>query len=255
VRNILLICKKEIKGYFSSPIAYVVIGLFGLIFGTVFYNSVKEMMRYTFQAQMMGQQQQMNVNDFIIRPLLGFAHTVGLFVFPFITMRLVAEEKRTGTIELLLTSPVKDSAIIIGKYLGALFLWICALGMSALSVAFLFAWGKPDLKPVLVSYLGLILQGAALLALGVFFSTVTRNQIVAAVATFFAQLMLWLMSWFTGFETTWPYKVLNYMSVVTHMENLNKGILDLKDVVFYASVIFFGLFLSSRSMESLRWRA
>jgi len=255
VRNVLLICRKELKSYFASPIAYVVMALFGLIFGSAFYTATRDMVRYSFQAQMMGQMQQMNVNEQIIRPLLGFAHTVGLFVLPFITMRLIAEEKKTGTIELLLTSPVKDSAIILGKYLGAVLLWLCALGMSMLSIAMLFVWGKPDLKPVLISYLGLILQGAALLAIGTFISTTTKNQIIAAFGTFAAELMLWLMSWYTSFETTTFSKVLNYLSIVTHMENLNKGLLDLKDVVFYFSMIFFALFLSARSMESLRWRA
>jgi len=196
----------------------------------------------------------MNVNEQIIRPLLGFAGTVALFLIPMITMRLIAEEKRTGTIELLLTSPVQDVSIILGKWLGAMLLYLCVLGMSALNIALLFAWGKPDWKPVLVAYLGLILQGGCLLAIGTFISSLTRNQIVAGGVTFFVSLLLWMLSWSTAFDTTTTAKVINYLSIVTHMENFSKGILDLKDVVFYMSFIFFALFMTLRQMESLRWR-
>jgi ABC-2 type transport system permease protein len=255
MKNILLICFKEFKGYFVSPIGYAVMALFGLIFGFGFYTATRDMVQLGFRAQMMGQQQPMSVNEQVIRPLLGFAGTIMLFLIPMITMRLVAEEKRTGTIELLLTSPVRDIEIILGKWCGALLLYMCVLGMSVLNIAMLFMWGKPDLKPVLVAYLGLLLQGACLLAIGTFVSTTTRNQIVAGGVTFFVSLLLWLLSWFTAFESTVLSKVINYMSIVTHMENFSKGVVDTKDVVFYLSMIFFSLFLTSRSMESLRWRA
>lgn len=253
--HILLICKKELKSYFASPIAYILMAFFGLIFGFGFYTAARDMLRYSMQAQMMGQAAQMNVNEQVIRPLLGFASTVALFLIPMITMRTFAEEKSRGTIELLLTSPVKDVQIILGKWLGAMLLFLCVLGMSMINIALLFAWGKPDLKPVLVAYLGLILQGGCLLAIGVFISTTTRNQIIAGGVTFFVCLLLWLLSWFTAFDTTGFASVINYLSIVTHFENFSKGVLELKDIVFYISMIFFSLFLTSRAMESLRWRA
>ena len=255
MKNILLICKKELKSYFASPIAYLLMAFFALIFGFGFYTATRDMIRFSMQAQMMGQQQSMNVNEQIIRPLLGFASTIALFLIPMITMRTFAEEKKTGTIELLLTSPVRDIEIIIGKWLGAMLLFICVLAMSMLNVAMLFAWGRPDLKPVLIAYLGLILQGGCLVAIGVFISTTTRNQIIAGGVTFFTCLLLWLLSWFTAFDSTATAKVINYLSIVTHFENFSKGVLDLKDVVFYLSMIFFSLFITSRAMESLRWRA
>jgi ABC-2 type transport system permease protein len=255
MKNILLICRKELNSYFASPIAYAVMALFGLIFGFAFYTATREMVQFAFRAQMQGMQQPMSVNDQIIRPLLGFAGTIGLFLIPMITMRLVAEEKRTGTIELLLTSPISDAAIIVGKWLGAMLLYMCVLGMSVLNIVLLFAWGKPDWKPVLVAYLGLLLQGGCLLAIGTFISTLTKNQIVAGGVTFFACLLLWLLSWYTAFDSTTVSSVVNYLSIVTHMENFSKGIVDLKDAVFYLSFIFFALFLSLRQMESLRWRA
>lgn len=255
MKNILLICRKEVKSYFSSPIAYLLMAFFGLIFGFGFYTGTRDMVRYSFMAQMQGQQMPMNVNDMIVRPLLGFASTIALFLVPMITMRTFAEEKNRGTIELLLTSPVTDLEIIVGKWLGAMVLYLCILGMSAVNLAMLFTWGQPDLKPMLVAYLGLILQGGCLLGIGVFISTLTKNQIIAGGVTFFVCLLLWLLSWFTAFDTTPTAQVINYLSIVTHFENFSKGVLESKDVVFYLSMIFFSLFLTSRAMESLRWRA
>ena len=255
MRNTLIICQKELKSYFASPIAYLLMAFFALIFGFGFFTATRDFVRFSFQSQMMGRGMPMNVNEQVIRPLLGFASTVALFLIPMITMRLFAEEKRTGTIELLLTSPVRDIEIILGKWLGSMLLYLCILFMSALNVVMLFAWGKPDLKPVLVAYLGLILQGGTLLAIGAFISTTTRNQIIAGGVTFFVCLLLWLLSWFTAFDSSGFSSVINYLSIVTHFENFSKGVLDTKDVVFYVSMIFFGLFITARSMESLRWRA
>jgi ABC-2 type transport system permease protein len=255
MKNVLLICRKELNSYFASPIAYILMAFFGLIFGFGFYTATRDMVRFSFQAQMMGQQQPQNVNDAIIKPLLGFASTVALFLIPMITMRTFAEEKRTGTIELLLTSPIRDVEIILGKWLGALLLFLCVLAMSMINVAMLFAWGKPDLKPVLVAYLGLILQGGCLLAIGILISTTTRNQIVAGGVTFFVCLLLWLLSWFTAFDSSASAQVVNYLSIVTHFENFSKGVIDTKDAVFYLSMIFFSLFLTHQAMESLRWRS
>jgi ABC-2 type transport system permease protein len=255
MKNVLLICKKEFKSYFTSPIGYLLMAFFGLIWGFVFYTATRDVVRMSFQSQMMGQPQPTNLNEMIVRPLLGFASTVSLFLIPMITMRLIAEEKRTGTIELLLTSPVKDIQIILGKWLGALLLYLCILGMSAINMALLFAWGKPDWRPTLVAYLGLILQGGCLLAIGLLISSMTRNQIIAGGVTFCICLLLWLLSWFTAYDSGPALQVLNYLSIVTHFDNFAKGVLELKDIVFYCSMIFFALFMTSRSMESLRWRA
>jgi ABC-2 type transport system permease protein len=205
------------------------------------------------QAQ--GQAFPMNINEQIIRPLLGFGSTISLFLIPMITMRLFAEEKRSGTIELLLTSPITDLQIILGKWLGALLLYVCILGMSMINLSLLFAWGKPDIRPVLVAYLGLLLQGGCLLAIGEFISTTTRNQIIAGGVTFFVCLLLWLLSWSSANDVSTFSQVMNYLSIVTHFDNFAKGVIESKDVIFYLSMIFFALFITSRSMESLRWRS
>jgi ABC-2 type transport system permease protein len=138
---------------------------------------------------------------------------------------------------------------------GAFTLYASILAVASLNFIYIFVYGKPDWKPVLVGYLGLLLQGGALLAIGTFISTLTRNQIIAAVAGFCVGLLLWVLEWSTSFETSTWAKVLSYLSVVTHFETFSKGVLDTKDVIFFLSAIFLGLFLSARSTESLRWRA
>src|SRR5450631_647004 len=145
--NIWIICRKELKSYFSSPIAYLLMAFFALIFGFGFFTATRDFVRFGFMSQMQGRSQPMNVNEMVIRPLLGFASTVALFLIPMITMRLFAEEKKTGTIELLMTSPITDLEIILGKWLGSVLLYLCILGMSVLNIGLLFAWGKPDIKP------------------------------------------------------------------------------------------------------------
>ena len=137
--------------------------------------------RRGIESSMMGQTFPMDMNEFVIRPLFSNVSVIGLFLIPMITMRLFAEEKRTGTIELLVTSPLRDLEIILGKWLAAVVLYAAMLGISALSMLMLFAYGKPDWKPILVGYLGLLLQGGALLAIGTFISNCTKNQIVAGV--------------------------------------------------------------------------
>jgi ABC-2 type transport system permease protein len=140
--SVLLICQKELKSYFASPIAYLLMAFFGLIFGFGMYTATRDVLRFSFQMQMQGQSAPMNLNQQVITPLLGFGSTISLFLIPMITMRLFAEEKRSGTIELLLTSPVTDLQIILGKWLGAMLLYLCILVMSMLNVALLFAWGQ-----------------------------------------------------------------------------------------------------------------
>ena len=197
----------------------------------------------------------LNLNEQIIRPLLSNVSVVGLFFIPMITMRLFAEEKRSGTIELLATSPIRDVEIIIGKWLAAVVLYSCLLLFTAVNFAFLFKYGNPDWKPLAIGYLGLLLQAGALLAIGTFISTLTKNQIIAGAGTFGACLLLWVLEWVSGYETaTWAH-VLAYMSVITHFESFARGVLDTKDAVYYVTVIFLGLFFTARSMESLRWRS
>jgi ABC-2 type transport system permease protein len=255
MRNIWIIWRKELNSYFVSPIAYLLLTMFAVIFGFFFWNALGYFVLMGMEEQMRGQAMPMNLNEQIIRPLLSNASVIGLFFIPMITMRLFAEEKRTGTIELLATSPIRDLEIILGKWLAALTLYASMLLFTALNFAFLFKYGNPDWKPLAIGYLGLLLQAGALLAIGTFISTLTRNQIIAGAATFGVCLLLWVLEWVSGYETATWAQVLAYMSVITHFESFAKGVLDGKDAVFYVTLIFLGLFLTTRSMESLRWRS
>jgi ABC-2 type transport system permease protein len=255
MRNIWVICRKELGSYFASPIAYLLLTMFGLIFGFFFWNALAIFIVEGMEMQMRGQGFPMNVNEQIIRPLLSNVGVVGLFFIPMITMRLFAEEKRTGTIELLVTSPIRDLEIIVGKWLAALILYSCLLLFTALNFAFLFKYGHPDWRPLVIGYLGLLLQAGGLLAIGTFISTLTKNQIIAGAATFGVCLLLWVLDWVSSYETSTWARVVGYMSVINHFESFARGVLDSKDAIFYLSVIFLGLFFTARSMESLRWRS
>jgi ABC-2 type transport system permease protein len=255
MRNVWTIFRKELHSYFVSPIAYLLLVMFALIFGFFFWNSLGFFIYEGMASQMRGQMFPMNLNEQIIRPLLSNTSVIGLFFIPMITMRLFAEEKRSGTIELLATSPVRDTEVIIGKWLAAVALYGCMLLFTALNFAFLFRYGNPDWKPLLIGYLGLLLQAGGLLAIGAFISTLTKNQIIAGAATFGVCLLLWILEWVSGYETATWARVLSYMSVITHFESFAKGVLDIKDAIFYVTLIFLGLFFTTRSMESLRWRS
>lgn len=256
MKNILIICRKEIKSYFSSPIAYLLMAIFGVIFGFFFYSATAFFVMRGMESQMMGRgPQPMDVNEWVIRPLLSNASVIGLFLIPMVTMRLFAEEKRSGTMELLMTSPVRDWEIILGKYSAGLLMYACVLLMAVFNISILFFFGKPDWRPILLGFLGLLLQGGALLAIGTFISTTTRNQIIAGGATFAACLLLWVLDWVSAYEQAAWGKVVSYLSVLQHFESFSKGVFDTKDAIYFVTLIFFGLFLTARSMESLRWRA
>ncbi len=254
MRNVLIIFRKEWKSYFASPVAYLLLTMFAIIFGFFFWSIVSFFQNTTLEMQMSGQNFPVNINEQVIRPLLSNVSVIGLFFIPMITMRLFAEEKRMGTIELLATSPIRDIEIILGKWLAALALYAVMMLFTAVNFAFLFRYGNPDWKPLAIGYLGLLLQAGGLLAVGTFISTTTKNQIIAGAATFGVCLLLWIVDW-VSFNTSGWAQALSYMSVIKHFESFAKGVLDTKDAIYYVSLIFFGLFLTSRSMESLRWRS
>jgi len=255
MKNVWIICRKELRSYFVSPVAYVLLVMFALLFGWFFWNMLGAFVFYSMASQMRGEMMPMNINEQIIRQLLGDLNVTALFVIPLMTMRLFAEEKRNGTMELLATSPIRDVEVILGKWLAAVVLYTGMLFLTGLNFVFLFKFGNPDWKPLAVGYLGMLLQAAALLAIGTFISSLTKNQIVAGAATFGVCLLIFVLGWAGGYETSKWAQVLSYMSVTTHMESFAKGVLDTKDAIYYLTVIFLGLFLTARSLESLRWRS
>jgi len=253
--NILAISNKELRSYFSSPIAYAVVGLFGLVFGFMFYAFLRFFVTQSMRMGMGGMGGTPNVNQMLIRPLIMQISVIMLFVLPMVTMRTYSEEKRSGTIELLLTSPITDLQIIVGKFLGALSLFALMLLVTLPSLAILFWFGNPDWKPIATGYLGLLLLGSSLLAFGLFISSTTKNQIVAGVLTFALFLMLLLVAWMRDFATGPIASVIvSALSVFEHFDDFSKGVLDTKHIVYYLSLITFGLFLTARSVDSERWR-
>jgi len=196
MRNTLAIAHKELRSYFASPIGYIVLGFFALLYGWFYVTMLNYFVRQSMQVAQFGGQETMNVNQVMLRPLLQNVTILLLFLMPMVTMRSYAEEKRSGTIELLLTSPLKDWEIILGKFLGALGLYVVMLAVTLVYMAILFIYGNPEWKPLLAAYLGLLLMGGAFIALGLMISSTTNNQIVAGVISFVVFLLLWIVGWF-----------------------------------------------------------
>jgi ABC-2 type transport system permease protein len=255
MRNILAVAQKELKSYFSSPIAYIVIGLFALFYGYFYAVYLQVFLRDSMSmGQMGGGQGPMNVNQQMLRPVLQNVTVLLLFVLPAITMRTYAEERRSGTIELLLTSPLSDFQIIMGKFLGALALYAVMIAITMVHNGVLFIYGSPEWKPILTSYFGLLLLGGSFLSLGLFISTLTTNQIVAYIVTFSTFLLLWIISWIGSFSSGIFTDVTAYLSIIEHFDDFTKGVIDTTHVIYYLSLITFGLFLTAKSVDTERWR-
>ena len=253
MRNTVAIAQRELNAYFSSPIAYVLIGFFALLFGWFFYVPLAYFEQQSMQMGM-NPTQALNINQMLINPTFMNTTVIFLFLFPLITMRTYSEEKRSGTIELLLTSPITDVQIILGKFFGALLLYCAMLAVTLIHMAILFIFGDPEWKPIATGYLGLLLMGGCFLSLGLFISSLTKNQIVAAMATFAVFLMLWVISWISTFVGPTTQTVLQYLSLTEHFDDFAKGIIDTKHVIYYLSFMAFGLFLTAKSVDSERWR-
>jgi ABC-2 type transport system permease protein len=254
--NIVAIAQKELKSYFASPIAYIVIGLFALLYGYFYVAILAYFVRESLQVGQFGAQgpQSMNVNQQLIRPLLQNVTILVLFIMPMITMRTYSEEKRSGTIELLLTAPLTDFQIIIGKFLGALALYVIMLAVSMIHIAILFHYGNPEWKPLVSAYLGLLLLGGCFISMGLFISSLTKNQIVAGMLTFAVFLFLWVITWIGGFGGPMLDQLTSYLSIIEHFDDFGKGVIDTTHLIYYISFITFGLFLTAKSVDSERWR-
>lgn len=253
MRNVLAIADKELRSYFASPIAYIIIGFFLLPFGAFFYLYLTAFVRQSLQSPQMGGGA-MNINQQVIRYVLQNASVIILFIMPMITMRTYSEEKRSGTIELLLTSPVTDVEIILGKFFGALGLYCAILVMTLLYVGILFVYGQPEWRPIVAAYLGLLLMGGAFVSIGLLISSTTNNQIVAGIVSFVVFLLLWIIGWFAESAGPTGAAITSYLSITEHFDDFSKGIIDTKHVIYYLSLITFGLFLTAKSVDTERWR-
>jgi len=248
------IFKKEMRLYFTSPVAWVVFTMFLLIGGYFFYSIFAFYTQASMQSAMnpaMGRD--LNVTDSVMRPLFSNISVILLLLMPLVTMRLFAEERRSGTIELLLTYPVRDGAVLAGKYLAAFVLYAIMIALTLLYPGIVMYFARLEWGPVLTGYLGLLLMGATFIAVGVCASSLTENQIVAAITTFGVLLLLWVLGWSADYAGGTAGRVLQHLSLLEHNDSFAKGVLDTKDLLYYANFIVLALFLTLRSLEARRW--
>lgn len=236
MRNVGIVMKRELSAYFSSPAAYVVIAVFLLVMGFLFAFSVY----FTRQAT--------------LRPMFLNANIVLMLVAPILTMRLLAEEQRSGTIELMLTAPVREVELVLGKFFASIVFLIAMLAMTLWYALVLRQLGNPDPGPILAGYVGTLLFGAAFMAVGLLASSLSQNQIVAAFLSFGVLLMFYLVDSAGNFLGGSLQAVLGYVSMAPHLDDFTKGVVDTKDVVYYLSLIVVCLFLTTSVLQVRRWR-
>jgi ABC-2 type transport system permease protein len=258
IRAVSLILNRELRAYFNSPIAYVVITMFLIITGYFFYNLIATFSVISFQAQanpMMARQYNLlNINETVVRPLFGNISIIMLLMTPLLTMRLLAEERKAGTMELLLTYPVRDIEVVMGKFLACFMVFLAMICSTLLYPGLLLVLGEPEVMPIITGYTGLILLGAAFIALGLFTSSLTENQIIAASMAFGILFVFWLMSYSVNLVSPGLGQVVSYIAITEHLESLAKGVVDTEDIIYYVLFVALFLFLTLRSLESKRWR-
>ena len=259
MRNILAIVERELRAYFSSPIAYVVLTIFVFLSGIFFRSILAQVMQMALVSQMQAQQlgpRPMDMPGIISRGFLSTMSVILLFIMPMLTMGLFSEEKKRGTIELLLTAPITDLQVVLGKFLAAGAFYAILLLSTWIPTGVLYLYGSPASGPILTAYLGLLLYGLTIIAIGLFISTLTENQIIAAVLSFGAIMVLWLVDVVaSNAESPTSKAVLSYLSILSHLDDFMKGVLSTSNVIFYLSLMLVALFLTYRSIDSLRWRA
>ncbi len=260
MKETLAIFKKEFKSFFYSPIAYVILAIFTALTGVFFYLYLSSFVQAAFMDAMRSQQyrmapQKLNVNLMLIRPYFWNIALVSLFTLPTITMRLFSDEKRTGTVELLYTTPITPMQIIMGKFLAGLAFYLVLLLPTMFFQGLLFVYGNPEFMPVLSGYIGLIFLGSAFISAGLFISTTTENQIIAAIGGFALSLLLWIIGWGASFAGPGLAPVLNYISIINHFEDFAQGVIDTSHVAYYILFSFLGLYFSLKTIESVKWRA
>lgn len=249
MRNIWIIARRELGSIFLQPIAYFFIIAISLFIGVLFAGQLTS---YVIQAAPGGGGAPPNVSDI----LSTFAFLAALFVSPAITMRLLSEEQKSGTMELLMTMPVRDGEVVLGKFLAAFIFYGCILATTFIYPFVLFQFGNPDPGPVISSYLGMLLFGAATLSIGTLTSTLSENQIVSFILATIVILILYVSSFFSSLVTSSPQlgTILNELSFSGHLNNFMSGLLTAKDSLYYLLIAAVSLFAAARILESKRWR-
>ncbi|HEX7401258.1 MAG TPA: ABC transporter permease subunit [candidate division Zixibacteria bacterium] len=232
----VIFCKKELSSYFDSPVAYIVITIFLLISGWFFFSDL------------------FLVNQASLRNLFGIIPFIFMFFIPAVTMRLISEEKKSGTLEILLTLPVEEYQIVLGKFLAGMMLISVAVILTLVYAFTLAGLGNLDFGSMVAGYLGLLFLGATYLSIGVFTSSLTQNQVVAFITSFLIIFVLFMLDKVLIFVPTFLASSLEYLSVDYHFSNLARGVIDSRDILYFLSMIFFFLFLSVRTLSNRKWR-
>lgn len=247
--------RKETANFFVSPIAYAVIAVFLLISGFFFWANMSLLSVVSMQAASNpAYAGRINITDFVARPVIQNMSIILLFVIPLLSMRLFSEEKKSGCIELLLTYPISDTGVLLGKFLAAMFVLVVMLLATFSLPLLMFAVGHPDPGQLLTGYLGMVLMGGAFMALGMFVSSLTENQIVSAAVSFAIALLFWVMSWSSSLAGDTLGAIVRQVTVLEHLESFHKGVLSLSDISFFVLFTAFFLFLTLRTLETYRWR-
>jgi ABC-2 type transport system permease protein len=260
MRGLLAIYRRELGSYFVSPIAYIVIGFFLVATGYFFANILEILIERSFMAQMqagqMGMPPSIDVPMLVIRNFAGVVTTILLFLVPMLTMGIYAEERKRGTMEMLMTSPITEFQIVMGKFLASLTLFAVMLAPTLIYHFAMSRFSEPAIpwKILWSGYLGIFLLGSVLLALGSFISSLTENQIVAGVITFVVFLLLWVLDMGVRGSSTTAGEIFKYISILQHYDTFAQGVIDTSSIVFYLSFTVLGLFLTLRNLDSMRWR-
>ena len=250
------IYKRELSYFYSSMVAYVVMMIFLLLAGYFFYNLLAFFNLMSIQSmQNPIAASQLNLTDGVITPLFANLSIVLLLIMPLLTMRLLSEEKKSGTAELLFTYPISDWDAILGKYFATTTVFLSMLALTALYPMLLYKYANPEWGAVLTGYLGLVLLGLSFIAMGLFFSSLNENQIVAGILTFGFALFFLIIGWIKPFVSATTAEVVRQLSILEHFDSFSKGIIDTNDIVYYVNFSMFFLFLCSRVLESNRWRS
>ena len=260
MRNLYAIYRKEMGHYFLSPVAYIVVGIFLVLTGFFFNLSLGAIIRASLEESMQSMQfgmaPHLDVPSLVMRSFFGITGSLLLFMTPWLTMGVYAEERKRGTMELLMTSPVADWQVVLGKFLASLSLFLIMLLPTIFYAVYLFSHSDPapPWKLLLSGYLGVLLLGSVLLAIGSFASSLTENQLIAAVVTFGILLILWVIDFGARGATSGTGALLQYLSLTRHYDDFTRGIVDTSSLIFYLSFTAFGIFLTLRAVDSMRWR-
>ena len=260
MKGFYAVYRKEMGHYFVSPLAYIVVGVF-LVLAGYFFNQrliliMQEVMQSDLTTSQFGNPLQVDVPSAVLRGFFGILSTLLLFLTPMLTMAVYSEERRRGTMELLMTSPVTDAEIVLGKFFASMTLLLIMLFPTILYFVYAFLHSDPGAtwRTLPCAYLGALLLGGMLLALGSFFSSLTESQLIAAILSFGAVLVLWVVDWNSPSQSGALAQMTQYLGFYHHYDDFTRGVFDTSDIIFFLSFITLGVFLTIRSVDSIRWR-